>query len=258
MVYQSFLLFHLPVNQLLAGFVLCGSVCSYNFHWYLTPPAMATLSLKLKWNVSNKAVHLLLFVAGLAGAGYFAFRLIAFWPWLLITVCITFLYSAPKIPNPAVNILKKVAVGKTIYLALVWAHITALLPLALSVENMQSQHWLFFINRFFLIYAICIMFDYRDVDEDRKAGIKSLITFLTNRSVDKLFWTTGIIFLISSLLLLKYFSMLTVICLTLPAVAVCLLYSDAKQSKSDYLYYFVLDGLMMLSFPLLLLAKFAG
>jgi hypothetical protein len=35
------------------------------------------------------------------------------------------------------------------------------------------------------------------------------------------------------------------------------LYSYAKKTTSDYLYYFLLDGLMALSAPILILAKFA-
>ncbi|HUC82535.1 MAG TPA: hypothetical protein VMR70_16630, partial [Flavisolibacter sp.] len=45
--------------------------------------------------------------------------------------------------------------------------------------------------------------------------------------------------------------------LLLPVLLMGLLYNRSKQTTSDYFYYFLLDGLMALSAPLLILAKFA-
>src|SRR5206468_1338089 len=107
------------------------------------------------------------------------------------------------------------------------------------------------------IYAICILFDYRDVEEDRRAGIRSLITYLNAKGIDFLFWMSLLVCLVTSLELLKSFSVLTIIALLVPAVILAFLYYPSKKNFSDYLYYFILDGLMMLSAPLLLLIKFA-
>src|SRR5215213_4351717 len=179
MVYQVSILFHVPISFELAGFVFCGSVCSYNFHWYLTPPHLDKPTQKLSWSISNKKIHLVLFIAGLVGAAIFSLLLIEHWFWLGITAFLTFLYSAPKIPMPFFSILKKIAIGKTIFLAFAWAHVTALLPLVIQLDSLNSEHVWYVVNRFFFIYAICILFDYRDVGEDKAAGIKSLITQLS-------------------------------------------------------------------------------
>jgi hypothetical protein len=116
------------------------------------------------------------------------------WEWLLATAFITFLYSAPKIPFPPFNHLKKIAVGKTIFLSLVWTHTTAILPLVLSNVHWQDQHFLFVINRFFLIYPICILFDYRDREEDKREGIKSMITHFSEKGIKALFYSSLLIF----------------------------------------------------------------
>jgi 4-hydroxybenzoate polyprenyltransferase len=113
------------------------------------------------------------------------------------------------------------------------------------------------VNRFFFIYAICIVFDRRDVESDRKAGIKSLITYFSHKGIDRLFWFSQAIVLATSVILLQWLSLLDVVILFLPAVVMGFLYESSKQSKSDYLYYFLLDGLMALSAPILILAKFA-
>src|SRR5690349_14372291 len=99
MVYQTSLLFSIPFSFDLAGFVFCGSVCSYNFHWYLTPPNQQKASEKLSWNISNKSLHLILFILGILGSAWFSFKLIDHWFWLGVTAFLTFLYSAPKISH---------------------------------------------------------------------------------------------------------------------------------------------------------------
>jgi 4-hydroxybenzoate polyprenyltransferase len=136
-------------------------------------------------------------------------------------------------------------------------HVTTLLPLVIELKELSMPHVWFVVNRFFYIYAICILFDYRDVEEDKKAGIKSLITYLNETGIDALFWGSILIVVITSFLLINYFTIAFIIALLIPVVLLCLLYYPSKKSFSDYLYYFILDGLMMLSAPLLLLIKFA-
>ncbi|HVK97319.1 MAG TPA: hypothetical protein VM368_05845 [Flavisolibacter sp.] len=257
MVYQTYYLFNIPVSLPLLAFVFCGSVCSYNFHWYLTPPHVNTTSTKTLWNINYKYVHLGLTIIGLAGAAFFAFILIDHWVWLGLTAFLTFLYTAPKIPHPLFINLRKIAIGKTIFLAFAWAHITALLPILIYLQKPDLQHIIFFSNRFLFIYAICILFDRRDVEADRREGIKSLITFLSSNGIDRLFWLTIILFTITSVILLHWFSPLIVTILLIPGIITCMLYYPSQQNTSDYLYYFILDGLMALSAPLLILTKFA-
>ncbi|HWI91453.1 MAG TPA: UbiA family prenyltransferase [Flavisolibacter sp.] len=257
MVYQTCLLFSIPFSFALAGFVFSGSVCSYNFHWYLTPPHVEQPTEKEVWNISNKRIHMLLFIVGLIGSAVFTVLLIKNWFWLGVTAFVTFLYSAPKITHPLFSHLKKVAVGKTIFLAFAWMHVTALLPLVIETKVLGYQHIWFVVNRFFYIYAICILFDYRDVEEDKKAGIRSLITYLDEKGVDRLFWGSVATFVLTLVLLINYFSIAEFVALLIPGIILSLLYYPSKKNFSDYLYYFILDGLMMLSAPLLLLIKFA-
>jgi 4-hydroxybenzoate polyprenyltransferase len=257
MLYQVTILFNIEFNYLLAGFVFSGSMCSYNFHWYLTPPNQENPSEKLVWNISNNRIHLILFIAGIIGSAVFSFLLIEHWIWLVLTAFVTFLYSAPKIPFKIFSFLRRIAIGKTIFLAFAWAHVTTLLPFLVHLDHIEPQHFWFVVNRFLYIYAICIIFDYRDVEEDRKAGIKSLITILNEKSIDVLFWITMLLFLVTSIILNSYFSIDEMIALLIPGIILSLLYYPSKKNFSDYLYYFILDGLMMLSVPLLLLTKFA-
>jgi len=257
MVYQASLLFDAQFPYSLYGFVFFGSVCSYNFHWFLTPPDVPATSYKMRWNLSNRYLHLILAIVGMLGAGICSFLLIRNWVWLGVTAFLTFMYSAPMIPHPLFTWLRRIAVGKTIYLAAAWTHITAFLPLVIDIRGLSAQHIWYVINRFFLIYAICIVFDRRDVENDRKAGIKSLVTYLSPKGIDRLFWFSELVVAATSFILLQWLSWPEVMALLAPGLVMGLLYNASKQSKSDYLYYFLLDGLMALSAPILILLRFA-
>lgn len=257
MTYQTAVLFNVHLSFTIIGFVFFGTVTSYNFHWYLTPPDIPEPSYKLKWNICNRHLHLVLFIIGVIGSAVFTFLLISHWFWLGVTAFLTFLYSAPKISFPIFIKLRKVAIAKTIFLAFAWAHVTSLLPLVLLMKQLQPQHIWFVVNRFFFIYAICIVFDRRDAEKDREAGIKSLITYLNEKGIDILFWTIVVVFTVTSVILMNWFSLLVVTILFFPIIILCLLYYPSKKNSSDYLYYFVLDGLMMLSAPILIFIKFA-
>jgi hypothetical protein len=80
---------------------------------------------------------------------------------------------------------------------------------------------------------------------------------LEEKGVDVLFWGSIVIVFITQMLLLDYFTFAETVALLIPPLILSLLYYPSKRNFSDYLYYFILDGLMMLSAPLLLLIKFA-
>ncbi len=178
---------------------------------------------------------------------YFLF-LSAYWHWLLVAVMITFLYSAPKIPHPWFRLLRKAAVGKTIFLALAWTYVTTVLPVIIAGKAFSEPVWFFIGSRLFLVYAICILFDYRDRQDDKARGVRSLITWLSEKNITRLFISSFLLFAIStSALLLTGLPLTPVIILLVPGILAAILYNYARRNFSDMLYYFVLDGLMALS-----------
>lgn len=256
MVYQTFdlLLQDIPPVELVL-FIFFATICSYSFHWWLTPAAAGkAASPREQWLGQHKSVHLVLFFAGFAGALSSAFFLMEHWHWLLLSAFITFLYSAPKIPHPLFRSLRKVALAKTIFLAFVWMYVTTLLPLEISRQPWQTGFSLFAAGRFFLIYAICILFDYRDREHDKQIGIRSLITWLSYRNITRLFAGSLLVYGIFTCMLLNFgFPHILVIILLVPGIITALLYHYASRNFSDMLYYFVLDGLMALSSVMTLL-----
>jgi len=255
MLYQTYaLIIEKPVNFYLIAFVFFSTVCSYNFHWALTPNPMAP-SHRLQWDRKHKSYHLLLSIVGLIGAGAFFFYFIDKWYYIIPSAILTFLYSAPKISLPFFQLLKKVAIGKTIFLALIWAYVTAALPVLIE-DAFSTKACLFFIAQFFFIYAICILFDFRDREDDKADGIRSMITYFNEKGINILFYISVGVFITLSLFLRRTgIAWTNILLLLIPAFVLMSLYKYAKRNFSDYLYYFILDGLMMLSALLLWLVN---
>lgn len=227
-------------------FVFFSTMCSYNLHWYLTPE-YETESIRVHWTHRNKDLHLLFFAAGLMGSVLFFLALLPYLGWIALGGVMTFLYTAPKIEKGPFPHLKKIAVAKTIYLAFVWMYVTTIMPFIISGKSWQTGFTLFAIARFFFIYAICIIFDYRDRNEDKKHGIRSLITYFNERGINNLFAFSLIVSAVLIFLLKGHgLSFTNITLLLVPAAITAFIYPYAKKNFSDYLYYFVLDGLMML------------
>ena len=254
MVSQSYqLLLHTVPDYNVIAFVFFSTICSYSFHWYLSSDS-APGSSRSVWQQRNYYIHIILFIAGFVGSAIFFLLLLKHWFWLLLSAIPTFLYTAPKIPNRYFRALRKIALGKTIFLAMVWMYVTTILPFAISGAAWREDVYLFIISRFFLIYAICILFDRRDREEDKTKGIRSLITYLNETGIKILFISSLIVFTVSILCLLFFqYSILIVFLLLIPGVITAALYKYSLKKVSDALYYFSLDGLMALSSLLTLL-----
>jgi 4-hydroxybenzoate polyprenyltransferase len=248
MVYQAYsLIIGKPVNLYFATLVFFSTVCSYNFHWALTPHSIAP-SQRLQWDEKHKSYHLLLSIAGLIGAAISFLFIKQHWFYIGVAAILTFLYSAPKISFTPFQWLKKIAIGKTIFLAMAWTYVTAVLPILIEGTIATEKAILFCTGQFFFIYSICILFDFRDRDYDKKEGIRSMITYFNERGIDILFTISIIIFFVLSILLKQTgIQWINIGILLIPALLLITLYRYAKRNFSDYLYYFVLDGLMMFS-----------
>jgi 4-hydroxybenzoate polyprenyltransferase len=254
MVYQCYqLVIRQPANTNLLCFVLFATLSSYSFHWYLTSHSEVA-SDRIEWTNHHRYVHTILFVVGAAGTAFYFFPLIQSWPWLILSAVITFLYSAPKIPQKYFRALRQVAVGKTVFLAFVWMYATTILPVIISGKHWTPDVIFYILSRFFLVYAICILFDYRDRKDDKAAGIRSMITYFSETGVDRLFFISLSVYAASSLMLLRYdYSMKSVYFLLIPGGVTGLVYKSGKRRLDDLFFYFLLDGLMMLSSLLMII-----
>lgn len=244
LIWQTNTLLNLhPVNFDYYKFAFFSTICSYNFHWYLTPAAYSS-SPRLQWGVRHKNLQLVFAIIGGIGAAIIFWDLKAWWLELSGAAFLTFLYSAPKIPIPPFTWLRKIAIGKTIFLTAVWVYVTNVLPVLLSGGHFTTQAVYYIIHRFFIIYALCILFDHRDVESDKKEGIRSLITWLSKPGLMRLYFFSLLVAAIFACFVSRD---IITFYLLIPIVITAILTKDTLNTKSDYYYYFVLDGLVMLS-----------
>lgn len=148
---------------------------------------------------------------------------------LLMAGFLTFLYSAPKISVRPFSWLRRIAIGKTIYLALVWMYVTVVLPLHLQGSALTDTQILFAVNRFFFIYAICILFDFRDREADRRQNIRSMITTLTEPGIDRLFYGSVIVAIVTGMLMMPAMGVAAALSLLFPVLVLILLYPSSKK-----------------------------
>ncbi len=241
------------------GFVFFSTICSYNFHWYLTPGSEKH-SERILWGQRQRRLQLMGCLIGLMGAAWYGLQLVQHWLPLSGAVILTFLYSAPKVPHATFRWLKKIAIGKTIFLAFVWMYVTTLLPYLIAdttkVTFMDAAY--LSIYRFFLIYAICILFDHRDREEDRAEGIRSLITSLEEPHLNKLYYASLLIAALFAIALAPVLPLFVLFSLLAAVAVVWSVKNYAQTHPSDYVYYFQLDGLMAFSALIHLLWRLAG
>jgi 4-hydroxybenzoate polyprenyltransferase len=248
MVYQVYDLFQFEYSAAAyMWFIFFSTIGSYNFHWYLTPHT-ASENKRTLWTQHHKPFHIALIIVSLLAAVWFLWQLSDDWVWIGVSVLLTFLYSAPKLPFRIASFLKKIAVGKTIFLASVWMYVTSILPIILSRKPWEPSHLLFCVGRFFLIYSICIIFDFRDREQDRRDGIRSMITYFNEQGINTLFYGSVIVYFTCTIALYYFgFPATHIMALLIPGFVVAGLYGYSKKNFSDYLYYFILDGMMAFS-----------
>jgi len=243
-----------PQGRLL-GFAFFATVCSYNFHWYLTPRSVNP-SRRVQWTHHHRVIHFVLYLVGALGAAVYFFYLRPFIVALLPAILLTFLYSAPKLPQKIFRGLRRLAIGKTFYLAFVWVYVTTVLPIIIAGAHWHPSFIIFTASRFFFIYACCLIFDYRDREDDRAQGIVSMITLLPEKGIDLLFYTSMIFFFLTSVFLHQYhYPVFYILLLLIPGVVVTAIYREAKRNFSDDLYYILLDGMVMFSSLLMLIFR---
>jgi 4-hydroxybenzoate polyprenyltransferase len=102
------------------------------------------------------------------------------------------------------------------------------------------------------VYAICILFDIRDREEDRQKRIRALPTILSGQSIMRIYYLSLLFSFLSTIMMLwSGMPMVLFICMMVPIIICIFLYHHSIARKDDMFYYVILDGLMMLSALLL-------
>lgn len=256
MVLFTLMFFSLSLNSALLVFVFSGTLASYSFHWFL-PSAHLPCSRREIWSIRHRPLLFIFFAVGTLFSLFAFIQLKEFFIYLFPLFFFTFLYIAPKIPKKPFIFLRKYILAKTIYLAIVWVLVTVIIPLVISQTAWSAVYTYFTLSKFFFIFSICILFDLRDKEADSALGIKSIITLLSLRKISAIFYISiCAAFCFSILLFTGGYSALRTVILIIPAILTSFSFEISRRNGSDLLFYFYLDGLMMLSGILLILLSF--
>ncbi len=244
-------------DSIILFFIFFSTLCSYSFHSLLNTIYPAATA-RHEWNIKNKPVLITTFILSALLVFVYTWKLRNDILYIGIGAVATFLYSAPNIPLKPFIFLRRIAFGKTIFLAGVWTYVTGVLPILMGRTGLSAGHYFFLGSRLFLVYAICILFDLKDRAEDSKKGIRALPTVLSEKSIRFIYFLSLSFSLTSSIMMYSSGIDLYVFIFMLVPMLLCLfIYNEAINRQDDLFYYIILDGMMMLSALLLLIYVFS-
>jgi 4-hydroxybenzoate polyprenyltransferase len=176
------------------------------------------------------------------------------------TSLLSLIYMMPfKRNGSRIHGLRNILLLKNIVLSVTWASATVLFPLFHYDYYMTGNELVFmFLRRFFFIYSLTVIYDLRDLEADKHAGMQTIAL----RYGDK-------ITRIWSLLALAFFAVFIITdpalsspqttalagALMLSALVTALIILNAGRLRKKSYYSFVVDGAMAIQFVLVLLLQ---
>lgn len=244
---QTNILLGLPLNSFsFYCFVFGATLLQYNLH-YSTKKIAVKNSERLRWSMKNKRSHFVLLIIGglLILFSFFSFRMYHF----LILAClgaISFLYSFPFLPFGKKRRIKDYGVLKIVTLSLLWTLVTVWFP----VNTMPADTILFmfvFSKRFIFMFILCLLFDLRDIEIDRKQEINTIPVAIGKKNCYNLSYILLALFLVISLFQYLYVpQLLFFIAMIISAVITLIIIQRTKKTNSDFIYLAGIDGMMLL------------
>jgi hypothetical protein len=264
LVYETVYLFQLTSKtHWFAWLVFFCTMNIYTFHYYLKSLKTEDDS-RLNWYRKYKFIILLLLLTGCIAIGYliithfgilFSGRNIV---WTLAIPLLSLAYSFPFLPGG--KALRHFGWLKLPLLSFVWSFTTVLLPAfyADGIHINSSQVWVLFFDRLIFIMALCMLFNVRDYEEDKVAGIITPVVALGPQAIlSRGKWLMCLLNMITAILLVRQFHFHTPFqyaAVLLPVVLLYLLFHFFKPGRSEIQFVYLHDGLMPVKALLLIFA----
>lgn len=227
------------VDDRLLSFVFFATLATYFFHGIVNT-VYTPESPQHQWNHQNKHWIILALILSLI-ATFFSGWPFRHQPLPFVAVALAaFLYTAPNLPWKIFRFLQTVAIGKTVYLAMVWTIVTTMLPMWLNEIETPERFWWFLGHRFFLLLAICILFDQRDLHIDQQKGVRSMATLVNQKTLYSIFIMSLLIAGIMALGIHHSFINPWLI----PVLLLLGQFRNARDQRHDAYYSIFLDGMM--------------
>ena len=134
--------------------------------------------------------------------------------------------------------------------------VTATTPLLLINESITASDFLHIAERFFFMIAICIPFDIRDLQIDKKESIQTLPHFIGESNAKKI--ALLCIFISGIALLMEYvgetINIKTFTALIISTIVTAIFIAKTNTKRSEYFYVAGIDGTMLIQGMLILMA----
>ena len=223
-------------------------------HYLFKTTAVAN-SKRLEWSLKNKNVHTILIAFGVTLIFYslFSFHLKHF-IFLLALGAISFLYSFPFLPFTNKKRIKDFGSLKIITLSLLWTLVTVWFPVdEANLSGLSFQ--LIFVRRFIFIFVLCLLFDIRDIEVDRKEKIATLAVQLGVKKSFALCYLLLVIFALLSIIQFIYLpDAPQLIAMLVSALSTWVTIEYSKKNNSDVFYLACVDGVILLQSLLVIFA----
>ncbi len=137
---------------------------------------------------------------------------------------------------------------KIFTIAFVWAFVTVILPVQ-EYGNILDNHVKFmFLERTFFVFALTIPFDIRDIDVDAKTNVKTipLSIGVQNAKYLGILALLGCVFIVFLLNKQGIYAFKNTLALLLTYITSIMVVGFTKKNRSDYYFYGLTDGMMLL------------
>lgn len=251
LTWASFLFWRVHIPPRLAGLIFVATLFLYNLDSVLPykHSQQLVLSERKLWMRQHRGELFVLALAALAVAGAL------FWydGWLHLSgflshlALISVLYSLPLLRvRGRWRALRDLPLLKVFLIAYVWAAVTVWVPaLYLGIPLSTPELQLLFARRFFFILALAFVFDIRDYTKDRLMGT---YTFPGVFGVRVTKWIALVALLVACVLLPHGLTPRQGALLLLPAVLAAVVIWYADETRPDYYFAFLTDGVMLVYF----------
>ncbi|MEP6711863.1 MAG: hypothetical protein ABJA37_05595 [Ferruginibacter sp.] len=244
---QTNVLLHITPDHYIYGFVFFATLSSYNFYWLISKFSFSkerALTLFFKKNLS----YIFMFVVAGVGMVYCIYFIQYIYKYAGIAIVLTLLYSLPLWPFKFAKLARKAGFLKTTLLSFTWAYVTIIIPSIPVLHTESLPIASLFIARFFFMLMLCIIFDMRDMAIDKMHALHSLATDTSRRSLQMIMLFVFILYILAGFFVRNYFKEnAQLIAFAVTGLMVYVVYTLSLKKQGYFFYYFLVDGLMLLS-----------
>lgn len=240
---QTYILSNKPINLSICWLVFFSTIAAYNLYWTLS-----------KWSFnknnpvlfSNYWIHFVLLIFSFLVVIDLLWQMPLVFPFILISVVLTLLYTIIVLPIFKNISEKSNGLVKTFTLALTWTFVTVVIPL--YDQLFQSGFWVMISTRFSFLLMLCVIFDARDAKMDMLLKMDTSVSKVNSKLLSVLMF---LIILANGLLLFLFGNVFQsqsqVFVLMCSSSLAFVLYLLSFKKRGYFFYYFMVDGMMLLS-----------